>query len=232
MKKKILALVLIASTTQAHATGFPTVDIANLAQQLMQYMELLNQVETLSNQLSTLDDTFDQARDQFESMTGSRGLANLLEGDLNRNYIPDEIMDAHDLLSNGGDIGSAARAARDADQLFDEDTFVNPSGYSASVYKKKSDQAYGAKSLGDASYKEASQRIAVYRNLMDEIDSTSDPKAIADLQARIQGESLMLQNEYIRLQAMQQSYVASQDIAKQNEMQMRLNMRRGSTTGF
>ena len=37
---------------------------------------------------------------------------------------------------------------------------------------------------------------------MQRIDSATDPKAIADLQARIQIEQTMLQNELIRAQAM------------------------------
>ena len=47
--------------------------------------------------------------------------------------------------------------------------------------------------------------------LLDQIDEADEPKDIADLQARIQGEQMMLQNEQVKLAALSQMQQSRRD---------------------
>ena len=65
----------------------------------------------------------------------------------------------------------------------------------------------------------SSKRFDRIATLMQRIDSATDPKAIADLQARIQIEQTMLQNELIRAQAMNAMIVNQREVDYQAAQQ-------------
>jgi hypothetical protein len=58
------------------------VDVGAIAQLLQQY-------ETLKQQLTTAENSLSQAQAQYQSITGGRGMQNLLSG-TNRNYLPSD----------------------------------------------------------------------------------------------------------------------------------------------
>jgi type IV secretion system protein VirB5 len=57
---------------------------------------------------------------------------------------------------------------------------------------------------------------------MAKVDNASDQKEVLDLQARIQAEQAMLQNETIKLSASQQLAKAQEDIANQQIHELRM----------
>ena len=61
----------VTSTTPADATGFPVIDAANLANAIQQSTQMVEQLAQLKAQL-------DQAKQQYESLTGGRGMGNLV----------------------------------------------------------------------------------------------------------------------------------------------------------
>src|ERR1700691_1447030 len=72
-------LLLAGSPPGAHAQ-IPVTDIGAIAQLLVQVQQLDQQIQTIQNQLT-------QARQEYASITGARGMQNLLSG-TNRNYLP------------------------------------------------------------------------------------------------------------------------------------------------
>jgi type IV secretion system protein VirB5 len=56
--------------------------------------------------------------------------------------------------------------------------------------------------MGMQAYQASIQRLNNIQGLMGQINSSTDPKAIADLQARIQGEQAAIQNEQTKVQLM------------------------------
>jgi len=73
------SLLLGALSRPAHAQ-WAVVDVGAIAQ-------LVRQVATLQQQLQNAEQQLGQAREQYSSMTGGRGMQNLLTG-VNRNYLP------------------------------------------------------------------------------------------------------------------------------------------------
>ncbi|MBK6673673.1 MAG: hypothetical protein IPG49_09435 [Proteobacteria bacterium] len=72
-----IACVLFASVGHA---AMPVVDIRAIAQMAQELQVLQNQLTTARNQLT-------QAQQQFQSLTGQRGMEQLLSG-VTRNYLP------------------------------------------------------------------------------------------------------------------------------------------------
>src|ERR1700733_14239496 len=83
MKRQVLSAValvaLLAATPAAHAQ-FAVIDVASVAQLLSEVQTLEQQVETARNQLA-------QAQSEYRSITGARGMQQLLAG-TPRNYLP------------------------------------------------------------------------------------------------------------------------------------------------
>src|SRR5271170_698483 len=83
MKQQVLSAVafaaLFAATPAAHAQ-FAVIDVASVAQLLSEVQTLGQQVETARNQLA-------QAESEYRSITGGRGMQQLLAG-TPRNYLP------------------------------------------------------------------------------------------------------------------------------------------------
>src|SRR5882762_4595569 len=74
------AILLFAGFSPVAQAQIPVTDIGAIAQLLLQVQQLDQQIQTIQNQLT-------QARQEYASITGARGMQNLLSG-TNRNYLP------------------------------------------------------------------------------------------------------------------------------------------------
>src|SRR5947207_13814051 len=74
------ALLLLAGLSRPAQAQWAVVDVGAIAQ-------LVRQVATLQQQLKNAEQQLGQAREQYRSMTGGRGMQNLLGG-IHRNYLP------------------------------------------------------------------------------------------------------------------------------------------------
>ena len=78
--------------------------------------------------------------------------------------------------------------------------------------------------LAEAAYDEANLRTANLQTLLDRINSAEDPKEIADLQARISAEQLMLSNEQIKLAALSETQETYWERQQQRSKEERLRV--------
>ena len=67
---------------------------------------------------------------------------------------------------------------------------------------------------------------------MGQINGTSDPKAIAELQARIQAEQAAINNEATKLQMIAMLQQAEQRLIDEQRTQLNRRILSGSNTGF
>lgn len=67
----------------------------------------------------------------------------------------------------------------------------------------------------ESGYNEAGQRFEKLQALVDKVDAAGDAKAIADLNARIAAEQVMMQNEQVKLSQMKQMQEAQELAAQQ-----------------
>ncbi len=216
---KIKALVLsvalvttaiggVVSTMPARASGIPVLDVANLMNAIQQYTQMVEQLAQLQAQLQ-------QAKQQYESLTGSRGLGSIMS----ENYtsaVPRNWQETLAAMEDGGSIGSLATSiAEQASQLDDEHFNDVLDEVTASLRTNLENDA-SAQALNAQIYDNSGDRFERLQGLMGEINSAQDMKAIADLQARLQVESGMLTNELIKLQAMN-AMIAKRDSIEENE---------------
>src|SRR5688572_14720644 len=80
-------LLLTAGMTRTAQAQFAVIDVAAVAQAIEQAITLKEQLDTLADQLETANRELEQARESHRSMTGGRGMENLLK-DAPRNYLP------------------------------------------------------------------------------------------------------------------------------------------------
>lgn len=200
MKIKALALSVafgvatiggITSTAPAHASGIPVIDAANLANAIQQYTQMVEQLAQLKAQL-------EQAKQQYESLTGGRGMGNLVRS---TGAIPKNWQETLASMKNG-ELGDLSREIRQSASLLDEDFFADVD----QAVKDSLDQSMAAytdqQAVNQSFYDTATQRAQKMEQLANQVDSASDMKAISDLQARINIEQVQLTNELIKLQSL------------------------------
>lgn len=197
MKKSLLPLLIsLFLSAQANAIGVVvTADIPgkinqaqNMAQMLKDYANAIDQLEQLRQQV-------EEARRQYESVTGSRNLGDILDDPSLRQYLPDSWEHIYNNLRYNGYDGltGAARALRDASEIFD------PCQYMIDAQERQNCEAQAIKSSQDKAflmdaYEKTQQQTRQLKSLQSQINRTQDPKAIAELQARIASEQASIAN--------------------------------------
>ncbi len=208
-----VALVVTAasgavSTSTAYASGIPVIDAANLANAIQQYTQMVEQLKQLEAQLS-------QAKQQYESLTGSRGLG----GILSENYIqavPRNWQETLATMDGAGSISNLAKSIADQASQLDDEHFNDVLEDVTASLRANLENDASAQALNAQVYDNSGNRFERLKNLMDQINSAQDMKAISDLQARLQVENGMLTNELIKLQSMN-AMIAKRDSLKESE---------------
>lgn len=208
-KTKLIFLKALAlSSVNAHA-GIPVFDGVEIAQSIQQVLSWTTQLSQMANQLTT-------EVNQLEGMTGSRMLGMIKNDPTLRQYMPNDIGTSYSSISSSGYGGltSDAKSLRDATKVYNcegvTSDFANIC--SANLNKNSQDLAYS-----QSAYTTATNRNAQIQDLQGEINSTTDAKAIAELQARIDSEGVSVANEQNRLAIAQQMQAAT-DRANQQQV--------------
>ena len=194
---------LLMIVPAAHAQ-FAVIDIASLTQ-------LISEVQTLEQQVATARGQLTQAQQEYQSITGARGMEQLLAGTV-RNYLPTSWTTLQTLAQSAGypaltgDFRSALAGA----------TVLSP-GQLALLAPSASAQLQAARqppallhSVSQEALANSSGRFAALQQLIDAIGTAGDQKAALDLQARIAAEVGMLENEHTKLEVLYQGLQAQQ----------------------
>jgi len=169
------------------------------------------QIASWIAQYAQMVQEYNQLVEEYRSLNGIRGMASLVNNPQLRRYLPDEYKN---ILSQGYGDWQALRTALD-----------NPVG-SSNLQKLRRDQLAIDEAMTLESYKQASRRFGDIQVLLDKINDASipDAKDMVDLQARIQAEQVMMQNEASKiammknLQEIQQRKMTAQGRANVKEM--------------
>ncbi|MCC7684725.1 P-type DNA transfer protein VirB5 [Janthinobacterium sp. FW305-128] len=214
----ILAMTFCVST--ASQAQWAVIDAAAIKQQIEQVAAWKKQFAQMQNQLQTQKET-------FQSMNGSRGMAALVNNPSLRSYLP---KDYKQILNSG--FGNSAQIRADAKKFGIENTKLDARGDAAKAFENSANQAAVNRATAEEGYKQASDRFAGIQQLLDKVNDAPDPKAISDLQARIQAEQVMLQNENIKLQMLSQLAQAQKDLANQQATEIRMKSSKGIVPRF
>jgi type IV secretion system protein VirB5 len=217
LNKKIALVALAASlfVSNAFATGIPVVDAAHVAETVAGWAA---QAEHMGSQLSQLKQQYQQMQQQYQSLTGSRGMSDLMNSSAfqqARRMLPPDAQQALNLANGGsyGNLGNAINDIKQAATTLSTDSFSSPTA--ANQWQTELNQAATNKALSMEAYTAAAQRLQNLEDMTAEISQTQDPKAIAELQARIATEQGMIQNEQSKLQALSMLAAAEKQLADQ-----------------
>ena len=208
----LLAFLLLGAAPAAHAQ-WAVSDVSAIAQ-------LMQQVQTLDQALTTARGQLSEAQQEFQAITGTRGMQNLLSGTV-RNYLPGNIADLTAALSqvNSGYSGlsTAIQAAVRANAILTPQQLASLApDQQARISAWRSTIAL-LQGITSAALSNSSGRFASLQQLIGAIGGASDQKAVLDLQARIGAEAGMLQNEQTKLQSLYQAAQAQQWANRQQD---------------
>ncbi|MCL2524878.1 MAG: P-type DNA transfer protein VirB5 [Betaproteobacteria bacterium] len=209
----------LALGNSAHA-GIPVIDAANLAQAIQQVASWAQQYEQMVDQLKQMEQA-------YENLNGIRNMGSLVNNPLARKYLPAEYQT---ILSQG--VGQW-QSIYDAAKKFDMATSsLSASSDAAQAFQQIAKQAAINRATAEEAYKTASQRFDDIQVLLDKVNAAPDAKDIADLQARIQAEQVMMQNEANKLQMLAQLASAQKDLQNQQAREIGMKALRGSPPRF
>lgn len=174
--------------------------------------QLATEINTLQNQLVTARNHLAAAQAEFASITGGRGMEQLLAG-IVRNYLPSDWSALQGLAAGGGTYGALGAAVTDAlalDAVLSPQQLavLSPTGRRTVEDARRTISTLQA--LTHQALSESSNRFARIQQLIDAIPAARDQKGILDLQARIGTEQGMLANEQNKLGTVYASLQAEQ----------------------
>ena len=203
---------IAALPAPASAQGIPVFDTTTYLQALQTARQTLTmveqgrqQVETAANQLQSL-----------RKLTNMSEIASTLNLPQVRNILPTEVTDVATLL--GGDLsrlGSLGTLASNIQTRFR----LSPSGSSdadaayAQALKDSTGSAATTAAFGENTLNIAQTRTQGLDQLRQQLAAARDPKDVMDLQARIAVEQAQLQNDMLKLQAIQMAQAGEGNLA-------------------
>jgi hypothetical protein len=199
---------MLASTARAQMA---VIDVSSIQQ-------LVQQVRLMQQELQTAQNDLNQARQAYQSMTGSRGMQNLLSGTV-RNYLPANWAQVQAAINGTGGAYSALAASMQASVT--ANAVLSPSAVAAlspterSLLQSQRQNTALLQAVSQQALSTTSSRFASIQQLINTIGSANDPKAILDLQARIAAEHGMLQTDQSKLQALYQAAQAEETAQRQ-----------------
>ena len=217
MKKRLLFAALVFAFAGNAAAQIPvtvTSDIPGMA----------NHIETVAKwkaQYDQMMQQYQQMQQEYAALTGSRNLGEIFNDPKLRDYLPQDWQQVYDQVRNGGYSGLSGRgkALYDAAKIFDSCAAQTQADVrklcEAQAVKASQDKGYAL----DA-FDQAKNRLTQIDNLMRTIKNTNDPKAIAELQARIGVEQAAIANEQTKLQLYAMVSAAEEKVQQQQRREV------------
>ena len=182
--------------------------------------QLVQEVATLRQQLQTAEQSLVQQESQVRAMTGSRGMQNLLSG-TNRNYLPPDWNSLASLVTRTS--GAYQALAQGVQNLISANAVLTPTQVAqlSPAEQANLNAARQSAAILEATSRAAlantSTRFASLQQLIAAIPSATDQKGALDLQARIEAEQAMLENEHTKLEVLDES-IAAQRLAEEQSV--------------
>jgi type IV secretion system protein VirB5 len=180
-------------------------------------VQLIQEVQTTAQQLATAKAQLLQAEQALQTMTGDRGMEQLLSG-TNRNYLPSDWAQVNSVLQGTGGFSALStdvQSVMSTNAVLSPQRLANlPAGGQQLIQGERQWSAM-QQALSHQALSSASNRFASIQGLISAISSAADQKGILDLQARISAELGMLQNEQLKVQILNQSAQGQQAALRQ-----------------
>src|SRR5204863_2233864 len=168
-----IGALITLSSVNARAQGIPVIDAANLVQTIQQ---VVNDITKINNQVQQIT----QLQNQLTSINGMRNLGNVFNNPMLRNYVPAEAYTYINAVDTSGYSGlnATAKALRDAGMVYN---CMDLAGAARTECQASLAQPYQQKGLLQDAMKSAAGRLTQINSLMDQINATTDQKAVQEI---------------------------------------------------
>jgi type IV secretion system protein VirB5 len=180
-------------------------------------VQLIQEVQTTAQQLQTARAQLLQAQQALQTMTGDRGMEQLLSGTV-RNYLPSSWTQVTGALQGSGGFSALSTDVQSivtANAVLSPQRLATLSPGGQQLIQNSRQWSAMQQALSHQALSNASNRFAAIQTLIAAISSATDQKGILDLQARISAELGMLQNEQTKLQVLNQATQAQESSLRQ-----------------
>ena len=218
--------------------GLPVYDGAaltnNIASWAVQAQSMASQLGELKKQYDTMQQQYQQLQQTYQSISGIRNMGDIANNPALRKYLPGDYQQALQLGTGAasgqyGTLDGAVNGMKQATKILDiADTGLDPESPAGKAFQNGQNQAALNRVLAEEGFKQSGARIDDLQQLLNKVNNAPDEKDIQDLQARIQAEQVMLQNEQLRLASLAQVAQAQKDIANQQALEMRIKSIKGT----
>lgn len=209
--RTVLPATLLAAFVPgaALAQGIPVIDAANLVQAVQQ---VVNEITQINNQVQQIT----QLQSNLNSINGVRNLGRVFDNPLLRNYVPPQAYTITNAVDSSGYAGltTTAKALRDAGMIYN---CLDLAGSARTTCQAALAQPYQHKGLLQDAMRSAAGRLSQVDSLMNQINATTDQKAIQEIQARIGAEGVLLAHEVSQVQMMQAMADSEERIARSRD---------------
>lgn len=216
MKKRRFAVVFVL------AAGLPLAGHAQVVvTDPLGQIQWVQQVATLSQQLTTLKSQLQTQEAQYRSLTGSTGIGGSIPGDVSmlRTNLPSNWSQVYGDVLNNGSSGYNARTTQIVNAIKSK---IDGMGRGDALdYANSQLETKGAtdRAMGEQAYNNEMAELNNIQSLTSQIDATSTPKEIADLQARISTARGAIEAEQTKLNLMASLQQSQDKILQQQQIE-------------
>ncbi len=216
------ALVLAVPATSAYAIGGLgdiVYDPSNYLQAVKQVQAWEQQYQQMTQSLAKAQSTLQQVQSHLSAVTGNRGFGDLLNNPLLKTIVPSDLSTTLSSLNTSGTLTGTAASIRSSTQVY------NCADITDAAAKVACQALLGQNAQAQAVQQNTmallNQRTTQIEALRAQIDATSDPKSIAELQARLEAEQAQVTNDENKV-ALTNAMLASNQAAAAQAQQERV----------
>lgn len=214
------ALILALPATTAYAIGGLgdiVYDPSNYLQAVKQVQAWEQQYQQMAQSLAKAGATLQQVKTQVSAVTGNRGFGDLLNNPLLRTVVPSDLSSTLTSLNETGRLSGNALALRRSTAIYDCHDLTDSAARTAC--EAVLSQNAQTRALQQDTMALLNQRTTQIDALRAEISATQDPKAIAELQARLEAEQAQVSNDQNKIVLANAMLAASAQGAAQAEQE-------------
>jgi type IV secretion system protein VirB5 len=203
---------LVIATAPAAAQGIPVFDSSTYLQTLSTVTNTIKMVEQGRQQIATATNTLNS----LQKLTDVNSVASNLFAPATRNILPTTTMDTATLLGGDltriGSLGTLATSIQSRYAVTPSSSADTDAAYNAAL-RDATGSAAATAAFGENTLSLTQTRMQGLDRLRVQLDSAKDPKDVMDLQARIGVEQAQLQNDMLKMQAVQMAQAGEGQLA-------------------
>jgi type IV secretion system protein VirB5 len=205
-------VALAAFASPAAAQGIPVFDSSSYLQALATVQHTATMIQQGEQQIQTATNTLAS----LQKLTNVNSIAPTLIQSQVRNILPNTTIDASTLLGGDltkiGSLGSLASSIQSRYTISPSSSSDADAAYNLAL-KNATGSAATTAALGENTLSVTQTRMQGLDQLREQLSSAKDPKDVMDLQARIAVEQAQLQNDMLKMQAIQMAQAGEANLA-------------------